>query len=81
MNTPTVIPWGQMHTQMDNIYSIFRDKLSLPDGSLYCSPCHVVSFEFAIHGCINASFAINIFNGFFLNRHLMKSLALLLLLD
>ncbi len=43
--TPKVIPWGQMDKQTNgrtnkqtdgptNIYSIFRDKLSLPHGSL-----------------------------------------------
>jgi hypothetical protein len=38
MNTPIVIPWGQTHGRTHartNIYSIFRDKLSLPDGGLY----------------------------------------------
>ncbi len=47
----------------------------------HCSPCCIISLEFAIHGCINASSAVNLFCGSLLKRHLMKSLASLLLLD
>jgi hypothetical protein len=46
--TPKVIPWGQMDKQTNkqthartNIYSIFRDKLSL-HGSLYLSKQYLV---------------------------------------
>jgi hypothetical protein len=50
MNTPIVIPWGQTHGRTHartNIYSIFRDKLSLSDGRLYLYKfCELPNFYF-----------------------------------